>query len=153
MFNKRTNTVKFNGTTQEVNTMKSHDEPTAKKNKGKTRRKNPRVIRPMQTHQRINTIMVLTAWNWENLHTTRKINLNDSQRNVGKAIWYIKKNINNINKHECNVLYSFLNHTKNAESKTSNHPPILQGCMNTCRRREKLKNIKFYWTADSVQRL
>ena len=45
--NKRTKTVKFGGATQEVNTMKYHDEPTPKNKKKKRRRKSLIVIRPM----------------------------------------------------------------------------------------------------------
>ena len=57
--NKRAKTVKFKDTIQEVNTMKSHDEPIPKKKKKKRRRKNPIVIRQMQSHQRMNALMEL----------------------------------------------------------------------------------------------
>ena len=39
---KRTKTVKFDGATQEVNTMKYHDEPIPKKKKEKKQRENPK---------------------------------------------------------------------------------------------------------------
>ena len=39
---KRANTVKFDGAKQEVNTMKSHDEPIPKKKKGKNHKKKPK---------------------------------------------------------------------------------------------------------------
>ena len=59
--NKLAKTIKLEDATQEVNTMKSHDEPIQKNRKGKSRRKNLRVIMPIHTHQRMNAFMVLTA--------------------------------------------------------------------------------------------
>ena len=63
----RDQTVKLNVNIQEVNTMVSHDSPILSKNKVKKQKKNLRVIRLMQTHQRMEALMVLTAWTWENL--------------------------------------------------------------------------------------
>ena len=59
--NSRDKTVKFNGATQEVNTMKSHYESIPNNKKGKTRRNVFRVIRPIQTDQKTNTFMALSA--------------------------------------------------------------------------------------------
>ena len=58
---KRAKTIKSKDVMQEVNTIKSHDEPIPKNQKGKNQKKNPRVIRTMHTHQRMNAFMTLTA--------------------------------------------------------------------------------------------
>ena len=57
--NKRGKTVKFESTVEEVNIMKSHDEPIPRKKKGRSHNKNPIVTRPTQTHQRMDAIMGL----------------------------------------------------------------------------------------------
>ena len=59
--NKRTKTVNFEDTTEEVNIMKYQDEPIPNKKRGEKQKLNPRVIRPMHTHQRMYTFMELTA--------------------------------------------------------------------------------------------
>ena len=84
--------VKFEGETQEVNTMAYHDEPIPRKNKEENQDKRPILIRPIKTHQRMDALMLLTAWTWPNLKITRKMTPNDSSRNVGKA----RRQINNI---------------------------------------------------------
>ena len=58
---KRTKNFNFKGKTQKVNTVATLDVPILTKIRGKGRRKIPRVIRSMQTHQRMKPIMVLTA--------------------------------------------------------------------------------------------
>ena len=61
--------------------------PSQKRRREKIRRKSLRVIRPIQTHHRMNVFMALTAWSWANLHMTREMAPNDSSHNVGKEIW------------------------------------------------------------------
>ena len=51
----------------------------------KSRRKTPRVIRPMHNHQRMKKIMTLSAWTWSNLHMTRKMTPNEYSLNVGNT--------------------------------------------------------------------
>ena len=84
--------VKFEGETQEVNTMVCHGEAIPRKKRGKNQNKRPRFIRTIQTHQRMDVLILLTAWTWPNLKITRKMTPNDSSRNVGKA----RRQINNI---------------------------------------------------------
>ena len=55
--NKRGKTVKFEGATEEVNIMKSNDEPIPRKKKVKRQNKKPRLTKPMQTHQRMDAVM------------------------------------------------------------------------------------------------
>ena len=58
-----------------------------------------------------------------------------------------KINNDKILTHECNVLYNLLNPMKHVKSKNSYYSPILQGCMNTCS--EKVKIRKFSNILDS----
>ena len=60
----RGKTVKFESTVKEVNIMKSHDEPIPRKKREKDRIRNPIVTKPMQIHQRMDTIMYLTVLTW-----------------------------------------------------------------------------------------
>ena len=53
--------VKFDEVTQEVNTINLMMNLYQKRRREKNRRKIPRVIRPMQTHQRIDSFMALTT--------------------------------------------------------------------------------------------
>ena len=64
--------VKFESATEEVNIIKSHDEPIPKKRKIKGRVIKPIMTKPMQIHQRMDAIMDLAVNVLENLHRTRK---------------------------------------------------------------------------------
>ena len=102
--------------------------------------KNPGVTRMMQTHQRMDVIMGLNFWIWENLHRTWIMNANESSRKVGKSRG--QKNRNNSIKRECNVLSNFLNHTKHAKHKISHYSLILKGCMKTRSGKTDFKNFR-----------
>ena len=75
--------------------------------------------------------------------------MHESLLNVGRPKTANKKDIYNSNKHEFNVLSTLFKPKKRAKSKTSNYSPILQGCMNTCSRRAKFKNLELYCIAES----
>ena len=54
---------------------------------------------------------------------------------------------------ECNLLHDIINPPKRAKILNIHYSPILHGCMNTIKGREKLKKFISYWTVDVVLRL
>ena len=71
---------------------------------------------------------------------TRKLNMNDSLCNLGKAVWHRRKTkitVLNINV----TYYLIFKFLKNEKYKISHYSPILQGCMNTRSRRETFRSF------------
>ena len=46
------------------------------------------------------------------------------------------------NKAECNLLHDMLNPSKRTKNINSHYSVILNGCMNTCKGKEKFKNVR-----------
>ena len=54
---------------------------------------------------------------------------------------------------ECNLLHNIINPPKRAKKLNIHYYPILHGCMNTRKGKEKFKKFASYWTVDVVPRL
>ena len=120
--------VKFESATEEVNIMKSHDEPISRKKKGKRqdrKSKSDQAYADPSEDGRNCGLDHINLWEpaQDSKNDSKRLFVQSRERQRGK-------NRNNSIKRESNVLSNFLNPTESAKSKNSHYSPILQGCMN-----------------------